>query len=168
MVSADPRTASLLETSEDIAARYLEQARSLPLQWYYAAMKLLNDCDFAYRTATSKRLLVELTLIRICQLLKPATPPFDAVDAKPLLLDPTQGRPGPAPTADTGRNDNTVATAPQQQASHPAAPQSTAPRPPVSAPSREPGDAPRSTRTVRHAGPGRPTTLRLTDRKSVV
>ena len=33
MVSADPRTASLLETSEDIAARYLEQARSLPLQW---------------------------------------------------------------------------------------------------------------------------------------
>lgn len=170
MVSADPRTASLLETSEDIAARYLEQARSLPLQWYYAAMKLLNDCDFAYRTATSKRLLVELTLIRICQLLKPATPPFDAVDAKPLLLDPTQGRPGPAPTADTGRNDNAVATAPQQPASQPAAPQptapqSTAPRPPVSAPSREPGDAPRSTRTVRHAGAGRPTTLRLTELK---
>ncbi len=90
MVAADPSTADLLETSAEIAARYTEQARQLPAQWYYAAMKLLADCDLNYRTASSKRLLVELTLIRLCQLLKPPTPPFDAVDAQPPLGDPTR------------------------------------------------------------------------------
>lgn len=100
MVAADPRTASLLETSDDVAARYTAQAQTLPAQWYYAAMRLLSECDINYRTATSKRLLVELTLIRLCQLLKPATPPFDAIDRREPLGDPS--RPsmvssGPAP-----------------------------------------------------------------------
>ena len=119
MVAADPRTTSLLETSDEIAARYTEQAKTLPAQWYYAAMRLLSDCDINYRTATSKRLLVELTLIRLCQLLKPATPPFDAIDRRQPLGDPS--RPsmvssGPAPAY--GRS-------PQGQ---PAAPQSAAPQ----------------------------------------
>ncbi|MDE6226388.1 MAG: DNA polymerase III subunit gamma/tau, partial [Muribaculaceae bacterium] len=92
MVAADPRTIPLLETSEEIAGKYTEQAKSLPLQWYYAAMKLLNDCDLNYRTATSKRLLVELTLIRLCQLLKPATPPFDSLDRPVPLGDPAPSR----------------------------------------------------------------------------
>lgn len=80
MVSADSRTVQLLETPEEIGRRYVDQAKTLPVQWYYAAMKLLNDCDFNYKAATSKRLLVELTLIRLCQLLKPAVPPFDSID----------------------------------------------------------------------------------------
>ncbi|MDE6696548.1 MAG: DNA polymerase III subunit gamma/tau [Muribaculaceae bacterium] len=80
MVAADPRTAELLETSKDVAERYTAQAKSLPLQWYYAAMKVLNDGDVQYRTATNKQFLVELVLIRLSQLLKPATPPFDLVD----------------------------------------------------------------------------------------
>ncbi len=80
MLAAAPSTLPLLEQSEEVAKRYHQQATSLPLEWYYAAMKLLNDCDQAYRTASEKRLLVELTLIRLCQLLKPPTPPFDRVD----------------------------------------------------------------------------------------
>ena len=90
MVSADPRTVSLLESPDDVAQRLVEQARSLPLQWYYAAMKLLNDCDRDYRTASNKQLLVELTLIRLCQLLKPATPPFDAPDRPVALRNPSE------------------------------------------------------------------------------
>lgn len=91
MLAADPSTTPLLEQSEEIAARYHEQAKSLPLEWYYAAMKILNDCDQAYRTASEKRLLVELALIRLCQLLKPPTPPFDRVDCDiPLLPVSTQ------------------------------------------------------------------------------
>ena len=92
MVAADPRTLPMLETSEEIGGRYAEQAKTLPVQWYYAAMKLLNDCDLNYRLATSKRLLVELTLIRLCQLLKPATPPFDALDRRVPLGDPATVR----------------------------------------------------------------------------
>lgn len=88
MVAADARTAPLLETSGEIAARYTQQAQTLPVQWYYAAMKILNETDFNYRTASSKRLLVEVSLIRLCQLLKPATPPFDKLDYLPPLGDP--------------------------------------------------------------------------------
>ena len=89
MVAADPRTAELLETSKDVAERYTQQAKSLPLQWYYAAMKVLNDGDVQYRTATNKQFLVELVLIRLSQLLKPATPPFDLVDCDYPLGDIT-------------------------------------------------------------------------------
>ena len=85
MVAADSRTAVLLEVAEDMIPRYSEQAASLPLQWYYAAMKILNDCDYNYRTATNKQLLVELALIRLCQLLDPPQPPFSRIDGEPPL-----------------------------------------------------------------------------------
>lgn len=98
MVSADERTLPLLEVADDVAAKYHEQARSLPVQWYYAALKLLNDCDYTYRTATGKQLLVELTLIRLCQLLNPPTPPFDRVDQNiPLKPVTAPQAPSPAP-----------------------------------------------------------------------
>ena len=123
MVAADPRTTSLLETSDEIAARYTEQAKTLPAQWYYAAMRLLSDCDINYRTATSKRLLVELTLIRLCQLLKPATPPFDAIDRRQPLGDPS--RPsmvssGPAPAY--GRSPQVTPKSRPQSPAQPAQP----------------------------------------------
>ena len=126
MVAADPRTAELLETSKDVAERYTQQAKSLPLQWYYAAMKVLNDGDVQYRTATNKQFLVELVLIRLSQLLKPATPPFDLVDCDYPLGDITGA-------ASAGRLENRppMATAPSQstspQVARPANP--TAPQP---------------------------------------
>ncbi|MDE7419268.1 MAG: DNA polymerase III subunit gamma/tau [Muribaculaceae bacterium] len=101
MVAADPRTAELLETSKDVAERYTKQATSLPLQWYYAAMKVLNDGDVQYRTATNKQFLVELVLIRLSQLLKPATPPFDLVDCDFPLGDITDAARVAAPSQST-------------------------------------------------------------------
>lgn len=91
MVAADARTLPLLEVDADTAAALKDQTSKLPLQWYYAAMKILNDADYAYRTATSKQLLVEVSLIRLCQLLKPATPPFDKAEDLPSLRNPMTG-----------------------------------------------------------------------------
>lgn len=68
MVAYTPQTAVLLETGADIAARYTEQARRAPVEWYYHAIGLLNECDLNYRTVTDKRLHVELVLIRLCRL----------------------------------------------------------------------------------------------------
>lgn len=68
MVAYTPQTASLLEVADDVAGRYTEQARSLPIEWYYAAIELLNECDLNYRTVTDKRLHVELCLIRLARL----------------------------------------------------------------------------------------------------
>lgn len=90
MVAADTRTAKLLEVAEEVIEKYTSQARSLPLQWYYAALKLLNDTDYAYRTSTNKQLLVELMLIRLCQLLTPPTAPFDRLDNEPPLKMPSK------------------------------------------------------------------------------
>ncbi|MDE7180847.1 MAG: DNA polymerase III subunit gamma/tau [Muribaculaceae bacterium] len=89
MVAVDPRTVSLLEMPEDSAQRLVQQARSLPLKWYFEAMKLLNDCDLNYRTATSKQLLVELTLIRLSQLVGGGQSPFEGSD-RAALRNPSE------------------------------------------------------------------------------
>lgn len=97
MVAADARTLPLLEMPSDTAQRFRQQASSLPLQWYYAAMKILNDCDFNYRTASNKQLLVEVTLIRLCQLLSPAEPPFTGTHKNPPLNNPAMPPAASAP-----------------------------------------------------------------------
>ncbi len=88
MAAADPRTLPLLEVDAETAATLRQQTSKLPLQWYYAAMKILNDCDYNYRASSNKQLLIEVALIRLCQLLKPATPPFDLAEELPALRDP--------------------------------------------------------------------------------
>ena len=67
LVSKDPQTASLLEVSDDIRQRYVEQAQRCKAQWLYRVIRLCNDCDQAYRTSRNKRLQVELTLIECAQ-----------------------------------------------------------------------------------------------------
>lgn len=128
MVAADPRTLPLLEMPEDVGQRLVEQARTLPLQWYYAAMRLLNDCDLNYRTSSNKQLLVELTLIRLCQLLAPAQPPFDAPDRPVALRNPSESHRATA-----------VTPAPQQPQQQDTAPTASAAAPqPAPAPAVKP------------------------------
>ena len=68
LVSKDPVTLPLLEVGAGIRQRYGEQAKKCPLPFLYRAMKLCNDCDLNYRASRNKRLLVELTLIKLGQL----------------------------------------------------------------------------------------------------
>ena len=70
MVASDPRTVKLLETSDEIKDKYLKQSPQLPVEWYYKALQILNDCDFQYKTSGNKRLTVELALIKLSRLLK--------------------------------------------------------------------------------------------------
>ena len=131
MVAASPQTAGLLEVGEDMLEKYSQQASSLPLEWFYAAMKILNDADLNYRTATSKQLLAEITLIRLCQLLKPPTPPFDRVEGEAPLNAPVVSNPQAAgiapvqqPVAGNPAPPSQI-TAPQKPASQEVAPQPT-------------------------------------------
>ena len=59
----------LMEVTEDVAGRYCEQSAKCQLQFIYGAMELCNKCDLNYRDATNKQFLIELTLIKICQLI---------------------------------------------------------------------------------------------------
>ena len=163
MVAADARTLPLLEMPADTAQRFRDQATSLPLQWYYAAMKILNDCDFNYRTASNKQLLVEVTLIRLCQLLSPAEPPFKGEYKNPPLQNPTvppSASPTQAPSAPTV--SSSAVSAPVSRpapASSPApAPTSVSTHQPAPAPVQRPVHAPEPTRPS-----SKPRTFRISD-----
>lgn len=164
MVAADPRTLPLLEMPEDVGQRLVEQARTLPLQWYYAAMRLLNDCDLNYRTSSNKQLLVELTLIRLCQLLAPAQPPFDAPDRPVALQNPSES---PRATAMTPapqqpqRQDN----APTASAAAPQPAPAPAVKPAVQSPATPPRHVPATPRPASPkpipSRPGRPHSFQI-------
>lgn len=68
LVSKDPQTISLLEVGADIGERYKTQAQQCSPEFLFQGLKICNDCDMDYRQSKNKRLLVELALIRLCQL----------------------------------------------------------------------------------------------------
>ena len=68
LVSKDPQTISLLEVGADIGERYKQQAQLCSPEFLFHGLKISNDCDIDYRLSKNKRLLVELALIRLCQL----------------------------------------------------------------------------------------------------
>ena len=78
LVSKDPATAMLLETSDNIRQHYQEQAKRCAAKWLFNALDVMNTCDINYRTAKNKRLTVELALVKLCRLMEPTdatTPP---------------------------------------------------------------------------------------------
>jgi len=68
LVSKDAATLQLLEVGADIGERFRQQATACSVEFIFDALKISNDCDLNYRISKNKRLLVELALIRICQL----------------------------------------------------------------------------------------------------
>ncbi len=71
MMARDAQTLPLLETSDSQRQRYQEQAKKCPLPFLYKALRIMNECDVNYRQSSNKRLLVELTLIRVAQITQP-------------------------------------------------------------------------------------------------
>lgn len=111
MVALSSETQSLLEVAERLVERYKEQARLFQPKWYYQSLKILSDADLNYRVATDKQLLVELTLIRLCQLNGIPAPPTGS--DKPQLKQPaTQSQPAatrPSPSATRSAPSNAAA-----------------------------------------------------------
>ncbi len=83
LVSKDPQTIGLMEVGADIGKQYHQQAQEAPIAFLIQALKINNDCDLNYRMSNNKRLLVELTMIRICQLTEKKTPIID--EQKPAI-----------------------------------------------------------------------------------
>lgn len=68
MMAKDAQTLPLLEVSDQQRQRFQEQAQKCPLPFLYKALRILGECDVQYRQSSNKRLLVELTLIRVAQI----------------------------------------------------------------------------------------------------
>lgn len=68
LVCKDEATLILFEVGASIRERYKEMAKRCSDGLLFKAIELANTCDLNYRASRNKRLLLELTLIRLCQL----------------------------------------------------------------------------------------------------
>jgi DNA polymerase-3 subunit gamma/tau len=84
LVCKDEATLVLFEIGASIRERYKDLAKRCPDLLLYKAIELTNACDLNYRVSRNKRLLLELTLIQLCQLTR--SNPDDS--KKKLLIEP--------------------------------------------------------------------------------
>ncbi|MBR5685629.1 MAG: DNA polymerase III subunit gamma/tau [Muribaculaceae bacterium] len=151
MVASTPQTRKLLEMNDEVAQRYGEQSMKLSPQFYYRALDLCNTCDLNYRNASSKQLLVELTLVKLCQLVTPqpqqaAQPPIQKIataSAPPQQAPKQAAPPQPRQVAPSQPQARPAAQTTPPQAPHPAAAPSTAPAPASRPSPRVMGNTPR-------------------------
>jgi len=68
LVGKDNATIKLLEVSENIKQKYLEQCRQTELSFLLTALNLANTCDLNYKNSKNQRLQVELALIKMCHI----------------------------------------------------------------------------------------------------
>lgn len=86
MMAKDAQTLPLLEVSDQQRQKFQQQAKKCPLPFLYKSLKILNDCDVNYRQSSNKRLLVELTLIRVAQLTQPDDQDTPGAGRSPMRL----------------------------------------------------------------------------------
>lgn len=137
VVAHSPELVPLMEVTGEIAERYKQQAARCPLGKLYQAMDLCNTCDLNYINATNKRFIVELTLIKICQL-------FGGETAAPTASQPLRKVAPAAPAAPAPQRQVVPAPAPQpvQSAPQPQAPVAQPVRPVRPAPAPRPQATP--------------------------
>ncbi|MFT6849578.1 MAG: DNA polymerase-3 subunit gamma/tau [Sphingobacteriales bacterium] len=68
LMCKDPSTIKLLEVSEQVEVKYNSQSQAADASFLLSALSLGNRCDTEYRTSKNQRLLVELTLMKMCHL----------------------------------------------------------------------------------------------------
>ena len=64
-VSSNSNTVSLLETSDALKTRFLEQAKVCSPAFLMDALQLLSDVDFRYKSSKNQRLLVEICIMQL-------------------------------------------------------------------------------------------------------
>lgn len=112
MVCGNPQTITLAEAPDDARQHMAALAARLHPTFIYKAMELCNEADFNFRQATNKQFLIELTLIRLCQLLSPSSENDgdDGGQLKPLKAST------PTPAAAASAPATRAASAPQPAA----------------------------------------------------
>ncbi len=68
LVSKDAKAAILLEVADDFKQKYLQAAQQIDAGWLVAALNILSEAEINYKQARNKRLLLELSLIKLCYL----------------------------------------------------------------------------------------------------
>jgi len=69
LVCKDPATSGLLEVSDNLKKRYLDQAGLCETDFLLRALSINNQYDVQYKSSNNKRLLLELSLLQMCGLM---------------------------------------------------------------------------------------------------
>ncbi len=138
MVCRDPQTLRLVEATDDVKAKFQDQASRADLFFLVGGLDVLNQADVQYRGSQHQRLLVELTLMQICshEALKKKSP-----DAG-LMVPQAVAAPASAPAAQVAAQAGPLSqpTPPAASAPEPQAPP-VPPVPPVPVPEAAPVQA---------------------------
>ena len=119
LMCRDAQTLPLLEVTGTLLDRYRAQAASCDAEFLFGAITLLAQLDATIRTATNRRLTVELGLMKLCRLSQKKNEPIgDSFELPPLNV--------------------AVAAPATTQPVTPAAPQTTAQQPAVAQPTPQP------------------------------
>lgn len=111
LVSRDAATVQLLEVSEKLRQSYVEQAQRCPLPFLVRALDINNQCDIDYRSASNKRLHLEVNLLKMT-----------APTANPNVSAPNPQLGGVNPPTNTSSTPAPSKPAPQPQQSQPVSP----------------------------------------------
>ncbi|WBA41784.1 DNA polymerase III subunit gamma/tau [Hymenobacter canadensis] len=131
LVCKDSVTVQLLEVSDNIRARYVQQAQDAPLPFLLSALNLVSLCDREFKQAKNQRLHVELTLMKLAYLnsavqfardlqggvaipaangeVKKKSSVTSSVTPAPAATAPVAAAVSPAPAAPTAANGQLVA-----------------------------------------------------------
>ena len=136
MVCRDPQTLKLVEATEDVKAKFQDQASRADLFFLVGGLDVLNKADVQYRGSQHQRLLVELALMQICshEALKKKSP--DQGLMAPRVAERPIALPAPAPAQVASPPDVDVTPAPQVSNAEPT---------PVSVPEPAPDPLPEPT-----------------------
>lgn len=134
LVASQPETVTLIEGGSNLRQRYAAQAQLLKHRQIIQLLDLVNQSDVRYKTSGNQRLLVELTLLQMAELLGAtalaATPPATAQPGAPA--------PAAAPLAVAPSTSPTPVSTPPAAPAQVSAPPVVAVAPPPAAPAPAP------------------------------
>lgn len=68
LVAKEPSTLKLLEVSDSIRQKYMQQAQKASPGFLLSALNISNQCEINYKTSKNQRLQVELSLLKTCHI----------------------------------------------------------------------------------------------------
>jgi DNA polymerase-3 subunit gamma/tau len=68
LVCKDPDTIQLMEVSDSVKQRYLEQCQQTSMSFLLTALNICNQCDLNYKSSKTPRLHVEIALMKLAHL----------------------------------------------------------------------------------------------------
>ena len=120
LLCKDPKTAELFEVGASIRERYIRTAQKCSNAFLYKAIDIVNESDLNYRLSRNKRLLSDLTVIRLCQLSSPESGSED--QKKKQVIEPIFSKQEPVqnavpskPVQSQTQSQPTVAVTPRTQ-----------------------------------------------------